>query len=180
MRRLTLAAVLFLLPTLARADVTAQQLARALSGYENPVTEARLKALGPGWDSAAEALLRDPATRPILRPRAIAALGFARTSSAAATLRQVLSTSGAATEGAQVIETREAIRSLVAVEGARALPELKRYLDHVAVVVRLSSIDGLATVGGAKARAALRERLVRESEAEVKDALSAALKRVGD
>jgi HEAT repeat protein len=180
MRRFLLATLFALVALPARAEVTVQQMAQALAGYENPVTEARLKALGPGWEAAAEALLRDPATRPILRPRAIYALGFARTPTVATTLREVLASRGAATEGPAVIETREAVRSLFAVEGAKALPELKKYLEHPVLDVRLVAVESLQSAGGAQAKAALRGRQGRESEPVVRDAISAALKRLGD
>jgi len=161
----------------AHAEVTPEAAARALAGYENPVTESRMRALGEGWENAVEAVLRDPNTRPILRPRAIAALGFSRRPSSAAALREVLTLRGAQLQGPAVIETREAVRSLAAVDGPKAQPELVRFVEHEVADVRLAAARGLAALGPA-AKDALSSRLRREGDPAVKQVLIGALKQL--
>ena len=179
MRRLICIAVLLALSAPARAEVSPERAARALAGYENPVTAERVRALGPGWEKAMAALLKDSATRPMLRPRAIAALGFSKEALTAALLRELLAAKGAATEGLPVIETREAVKSLAAVDGARALPELRRFLEHPVYDVRAQAARSLGEVGGAPAREALAARLGRESEEAVRIEIKGALARLG-
>jgi hypothetical protein len=163
----------------ARAQVSPERAARALSGYENPITFEKVRALGPGWEKAMAALLRDPATRPMLRPRAIAALGFSKEKDAAALLREILAAKGAAAEGLAVLETREAVKSLAAVDGAGALPELRRHLDHAVLDVRTAAARCLGEVGGAPAREALAARLAREGDEAVRGEIRSALAKLG-
>ncbi len=165
-------------PALA-SEVTRATAERALSGYHNPVTAERMRRLGPGWEKAVEAVLRDPNTRPILRPRAIAALGFSRLPSSAALLREVLTLQGGRVEGAPVLETMEAVRSLAALDGVRALPELRRFVEHEVVDVRLAAARGLSDLG-AQAKEVVASRARREPDQQVREVLVGALERLGE
>lgn len=158
----------------ARADVPPQAAARLLSAYHARVDDETLRALGPGWDAAMIALLGDEATRPLVRARAVIALGHAKTPAAAAALRRVLAAGGAATEGAPVVETRNALRALARLEGPSATADLVRFSGHAVPDVRAAAAEALGIAGGAAALDAVRARLRREPEPSVRAALEAA------
>lgn len=180
MSRLLALSLTFLVASPAvAAEVTRAAAERALSGYHTVVTAERMRRLGPGWETVVEALLRDPNTRPLLRTRAIAALGFSKLPSSAALLREVLALKGGRVEGAPVLETMEAVRSLAAIDGVRALPELKRFVEHEVADVRLAAARGLADLG-APAKDTVASRVRREGDEQVRQVLVGALQRLGE
>jgi HEAT repeat protein len=155
----------------AFAQVSREAMERALSGYENPISARRLEALGQGWEKTLELLVADASTRPLLRVRAISALRFSKSVSAAAALRQVLKEKGSAVEGAPVAETREALRSLAQVAGVQAASEIERFLDHAVPDVRAAAAQSLAATGWKEASRLLKARLEREREPFVRVAI---------
>ena len=175
MRHLAIATVTVLLASLpARAEVTRSQLEHALSGYETPITAETMQALGPGWEAALVALVRDPGAAPLYRLRAIAGLAFARTPEAAAVLRELLAQKGAETQGFAALEVEEAIRALASVEGRRAAPILAPFLEHALPDIRAMASQQLARLGES---APVKARLARERNPVVRASALRALER---
>ncbi len=82
--------------------------------------------------------------------------------------------------GVEVLYLRAAVESLAVVAGPRGVEPLRPLLDHPSRDIRASAARALAICGTPAALPALRSRLTSESEAQVRLALSEAIRALTD
>ena len=152
-----------------------KQVERLLSGYEPGDPGAALRRLG---EPAAAVLLQlaQEDGRPLLRLRAVEALGHVPTAAALAHLQALVTRHQGAGEPAAVYELAAAARALggYAAAGEKALPALR---EHDSADVREGAAAGLGRVASDGCRKALTGRLPREKDRGVRAAIERALKR---
>ncbi len=143
-----------------------------LSGYEGGPAEATWRALGPETLAVLIALYDAPQEAPFVRQRAIAAAAYYPSAATRTFLHAVL-----VTPGQSDLFLRTAVDALARAFGADAWAEVQPWLAHPAVTVRMGAVRAAVRIGTPATRTALRARLRVEQDAEVRDALTAALAR---
>lgn len=168
---LLVSAALLAAPRLAHA--TPPDVARVremLSSYEAGPPESAWRALGPETLPVLIALYDSTQEAPFVRQRAVAAAAYYPSPATRLFLRAVLTT-----PGQSELFVRTAVDSLARAFGADAWDEVRPYLAHQAVTVRMGAVRAATRIDTRAVRAALRERLRVEPDAEVRAALTAAL-----
>jgi HEAT repeat protein len=148
------------------------QVRELLSGYEGGPAESTWRALGPETLGVLITLYDAQGEAPFVRQRAVAAAAYYPSPAARTFLRAVL-----VTPGQSDLFIRTAVDALARAFGAAAWDEVQPYLAHPAVTVRMGAVRAAVRIGTPAARNALRARLRAEQDAEVREALSAALAR---
>jgi hypothetical protein len=148
------------------------QVRELLSGYEGGPAESTWRALGPETLGVLIALYDAQDEAPYVRQRAVAAAAYYPSPAARTFLRAVL-----VTPGQSDLFVRTAVDALARAFGAAAWDEVRPYLAHPAVTVRMGAVRAAVRIGTPATRDALRARLRTEQDAEVREALTAALAR---
>jgi len=143
-----------------------------LSGYEGGPAESTWRALGPETLGVLIALYDAQDEAPYVRQRAVAAAAYYPSPAMRTFLHAVL-----ITPGQSDLFVRTAIDALARAFGAAAWDEVQPHLAHPAVTVRMGAVRAAVRIGTPAVRAALRARLRVEQDAEVREALTAALAR---
>lgn len=143
-----------------------------LSGYEGGPPASVWRELGPETLPVLIALYDSTQEAPFVRQRAVAAAAFYPSPATRTFLHAVL-----ATPGQHEIYLRTAVDALARAFGAGAWDEVRPYLAHDIVTVRMGAVRAASRINTPAVRAALRARLGSEQEAEVRDAINAALAR---
>jgi hypothetical protein len=170
---LLVSAALLIAPRLAHAtppDVT--RVREMLSSYEAGPPESAWRALGPETLPVLIALYDSAQEAPFVRQRAVAASAYYPSAATRLFLRAVL-----ATPGQHEIYLRTAVDALARAFGADAWDEVRPYLAHEVVTVRMGAVRAATRINTPAVRAVLRQRLQVEADAEVRAALTAALAR---
>lgn len=168
-----LIAVSLLLPSLASAQTapSREQVVAMLSGIEDTPSPADWRRVGEGALPLLIELYADRSQPGFVRLRAIgAAAAFPRT----ATRTFLLAVAQA--EDQSDLFVREAVNGLARAFGRDASPEVARFLDHRAPVVREAAARALGRVGGPNAVRALRARLSAERDVVVRESIRRALR----
>lgn len=139
-----------------------------LNGFEDPVREADLAALGDGVEVELMQIAEDKAVPATRRGRAVSALQYYRTDAVRAFLEKHLA------DPHDGLIRRKAAWSLAA-WGEPAVPLLTGALGDADVQLRIAAAQALGTIPHESAKAALRARLSAETESAVKDAIGKSL-----
>lgn len=170
-----------LVPSLAAADPGRDQVESLLAGYEPRVSAADLARLGPGTDRVLIAIASDPATSPLRRVRALAALSAVPSTDGREACRAVVAARRAAAEGAAALELAACAHTLGASPGDPTA-ELGALLDHPVIEVRVAAARALGQSRGvppARAQALVRRRARVENDGFVRGVLDESLRRLG-
>ena len=177
LRNLILSAVLLAAPLaapLAHAEAPRAQVEHALSGYEARIDETHLQALGAFWEQAVGSLALDSKAPPLLRVRALFALSFSKAPSTGELLRGVIARTASSTDGIEILQLKEAVRSLATVEGERALAVIAPMLEHPVPDVREAAATSLQRINSDRTKLLVKARLATETEPFVRSALEQA------
>jgi hypothetical protein len=157
---------------------TRASVERLLSAVELSTRPADLVRLGPGTGHVLVEIARDPATRPIRRLRALAAIAFVPSEEGRALCREVIARESSSVDGGEVLDVGACAHTL-GVFGKASLPDLLPLLHHASAEVRTGAIRGLAATRAPAAERALRAHLPSEPDAEVQARLRDELARFG-
>lgn len=143
-----------------------------LSSYEQGPPEAAWRALGPDTLPVLIALYDSAQEPTYVRQRAVAAAAYYPSPATRLFLRAVL-----VAPGQSDMFVRTAVDALARAFGADAWDEVRPYLAHASVTVRMGAVRASTRIDTPAVRTALRVRLRSEQDAEVRDAITAALAR---
>lgn len=169
---LAIAAALFTPRSAYAAPPDAARVREMLSGFEGGPPESAWRELGPETLPVLIALYDSAQEAPFVRQRAVAAAAYYPSPATRTFLHAVL-----ITPGQSDLFVRTAVDSLARAFGAGAWDEVRPYLAHQALTVRMGAVRAASRIATPAARVALRQRLRSEPEAEVRDAITAALAR---
>jgi len=164
------AAALLAAPTAYAAPPDIARVREMLSGYESAPPETAWRALGPEALPVLIALYDSTQEAPFVRQRAVAAAAYYPSPATRTFLHAVL-----VAPGQSEALVRTAVDALARAFGAAAWDEVRPYLAHGAVTVRMGAVRAASRIDTPAVRAVLRQRLRVEQEAEVRNAINAAL-----
>ncbi|MBI5481654.1 MAG: HEAT repeat domain-containing protein [Deltaproteobacteria bacterium] len=162
----------------AAAAPTRAQVEPLLRGYERAFGRADLKRLGPGTERVLMAIHDDRQADPMVRVRALAALGHAEGPAVQAFLAAVVRRHAGARAGLGTLFLRRAASGLLAVGGAAAIDAVTPLLLHPAADVRAEVGRALGRTGAPRARVALERRLRVERAPVVRAVLEREVRRL--
>ena len=162
-------AALLAAPTARAAPPDIARVREMLSGYEGAPPESVWRALGPETLPVLIALYDSPQEAPFVRQRAVAAAAYYPSAATRAFFRAVLI---APRQSDAIVRT--AVDALARAFGAAAWDDVRPYLAHGSVTVRMGAVRAASRIDTPAVRAVLRQRLRVEQEAEVRNAISAA------
>jgi HEAT repeat protein len=135
--------------------------------------DQELSQLGPESIRLLQQIFNTPANRPARRLRAIEALGRVQGAEASDELRAILK------EKAVSAQYRSAAAvALARREGKAAVEELRAYLGDPSTELRVGAARALGYIGGPDARAAVEDRVAKETDAKVREELQQIITRM--
>lgn len=156
-------------PALSQEDLR-QRVEALLSGYERIPTEEDFRPLGPGALVVLEQIFLDPARLPTQRTRAVASMALVESPQAEQKLKEILSD-----PKIDVQYRSTAVLALAHRSGAGALGELRPLLEDKDASLRHAAARALGRVGTLQARRSLEERLGKEPDPAVREAIQQSL-----
>lgn len=141
-----------------------------LSGYERVPTEEDWKRLGPDALGVLEQIYNDPAALPSRRTRAVASMAQVDNPEAVSRLKAIVGDSAADPQYRSTAALALAYRT-----GEKSLPEVQPLLDHQDPRLRDAAARALGRVGTEDARKFLEERLGKEEDPAVREAIQQSL-----
>ncbi|MBI3185838.1 MAG: HEAT repeat domain-containing protein [Myxococcales bacterium] len=141
-----------------------------ISGYERVPTEEEFKELGPGALAVLDELYADASQLPTTRTRAVASMALVDNPEAEKRLQDLV-----ADPKVDVQYRSTAVAALAHRAGEKALSTLAPLLESEEPRMRDAAARALGRIGTAEARKTLEERLGKEQDAAVREAIQQSL-----